>query len=252
MKAAYEPRITLSPSGPHIFICFSSKDAETAHQVVEFLESEGLKCWISTRDVPPGQNYQETIVNALDTSQAVAFLFSDNSGTSSEIRKELSIAAGVGVPVFPLRLSAVVPAGALRYELATRQWIDLFPDRQRGLRKLIETVRTAIAAGAGHGGVSAGTAPETAARTDIRAAPAPPRTEAARPPLIAAGSRQFDAVRALLARHVGPIAKVLIEKAAAEAQTTDELCERLSAHVRAPADRASFLQAARAALAAKP
>ena len=50
----------------HIFICFSSKDEAIACEVVESLEFKGLKCWISSRDVPPGQNYQETIVQAIE------------------------------------------------------------------------------------------------------------------------------------------------------------------------------------------
>lgn len=49
----------------HIFICFSSKDEAVAREVVEALEADGLTCWISFRDVLPGQNYQEAIVHAL-------------------------------------------------------------------------------------------------------------------------------------------------------------------------------------------
>jgi hypothetical protein len=50
----------------HIFICYSSKDEEVARGVVQFLETQGLKCWISLRDIQPGQNYQESIVQALE------------------------------------------------------------------------------------------------------------------------------------------------------------------------------------------
>src|SRR5438105_528874 len=60
-----------------------------------------------------------------------------------EIRKELSIGSSMNAPVFPLRLSEIVPSGALRYELATRQWIDIFPDRQRAFHKLAEAMRKA-------------------------------------------------------------------------------------------------------------
>ena len=116
----------------HIFICFSSKDEAVARKVVQFLEAEGLKCWISSRDVPPSQNYQETIVRALELAKGIVFLFSESSSASGEIKKELSLAGGA--PVFPLRLSPVLPSGALRYELATRQWIDMFPDPEQALR----------------------------------------------------------------------------------------------------------------------
>ena len=225
----------------HLFICFSSKDGAAALAIVDSLEAEGLKCWISSRDVPPGQNYQETIVHALEAAQGLIFLFSDDSARSGEIRKELSIAASINIPVYPLRLTPVVPTGALRYELATRQWIDLFPDRERGLRKLVDTI---------HKGDRARDDGVTAAAS-AAAAPAPRAREPERAPILAAGSKEFEALRALLARHVGPIAKVLVEKAAADARTPEDLCGRLAAHVRAEPDRAAFLKAARAQLAAK-
>ena len=82
-------------------------------------------------------------------------------------------------------------------------------------------------------------------------APAKKQTKAPRAPLVASDSPEFEAVRALLARHVGPIAKVLLQKASTEARSLDEFFERLGAHVSAPADRAAFLQAARARLAVK-
>lgn len=223
----------------HLFICYSSKDGSAALGVVDSLEAEGLKCWISARDVPPGQNYQETIVQALEAAYGLVFLFSDESARSGEIRKELSIAGSINIPVYPLRLNPVVPTGALRYELATRQWIDLFPDRAKGLRKLVETIRKGD-----HAGIDGATAsaPATAA---VRA------REPERGPILTADSKEFEAVRTLLARHVGPIAKVLIEKATADARTPEDLCTRLAAHVRAEPDRATFLKAARAQLAAK-
>jgi hypothetical protein len=60
------------------------------------------------------------------------------------IKKELSLAGTFKTPVFPLRLSPITPSGALRYELATRQWIDIFPDREPALRRLVETIREVL------------------------------------------------------------------------------------------------------------
>jgi hypothetical protein len=143
------------------------------------------------------------------------------------------------MPVYPLRLAPVLPTGALRYELATRQWIDLFPDRTRGLHKLIDTIRKGDRAGTDGATMAASAPSATRAR------------EPERPPILAAGSKEFEAMRTLLARHVGPIAKVLVEKAAGDARTPEDLCTRLATHVRTESDRATFLKAARAQLVAK-
>jgi TIR domain len=225
----------------HLFICFSSKDETVARQVVDFLEAEGLTCWISSRDVLPGQNYQEAIVQAIERANGIVFLFSEWSSKSGEIRKELSIGGSINLPVFPLRLSQIAPTGALRYELATRQWIDIFPNRTQALGKLAETIRHAIAGGA----AEQDAAPRH--RSDLHT-----HVPAARAPIVAVGSPEFEAIRTLLARYIGPIAKVYVEKAASEAHTPDAFCELLSAHVAAPSERTAFLQAARARLTAKP
>jgi TIR domain len=246
----------LSKDGSHIFICFSSKDEAVARDVVEFLEEAGLKCWISSRDVPPGHNYQETIVHALEAARGIVFLFSESSSKSGEIKKELSIGGSINTPVFPLRLSPITPTGALRYELATRQWIDIFPDQERALGKLVDTINRVLDAPAGEvegTGVIAEPPVRTTASTPVAVMPAPAKKRSRAPtrkPLIASDSQEFEAIRALLAHHIGPIARVLLQKAATEARTPDDFCERLAAHVGVPSARAAFVQAVRARLAA--
>jgi hypothetical protein len=234
----------------HLFVCFSSKDLATALQVVAFLEGRGIRCWISARDVLGGQNYQEAIVQALERAKGIVFLFSESSSQSGEIRKELSIGGSINIPVFPLRLSPIIPAGALRYELATRQWIDIFPDQEQALGKLAETIQMVLDGPRAAQADVAGASP--IARAGADSAPAqvarPPATKA---PIVAPGSEEFVAIRALLARHIGPIAKVLVQKAATESSSLDDFCERLAAHVTAPAERAAFLRAAQARLAVK-
>src|SRR5712692_9571131 len=140
----------MSEAASPLFICFSSKDEAVAR---------GLKCWISSRDVPPGQNYQETIVQALESAKGIVFLFSEHSSQSAEIRKELSIGGSINVSVFPPRLSPITPRGALRYELATRQWIDIFPDREQALGKLVETIEKVLHAPAAAEPAVAGSIP---------------------------------------------------------------------------------------------
>jgi hypothetical protein len=232
----------------NIFICFSSKDEAIALRVVAFLESKGHACWISLRDVEPGQNYQESIVRALESSSAIVFLFSENSSQSGEIKKELSLGGSENIPVIPLRLAPITPSGALRYELATRQWVDAFPDPEAAFGKLLMSVREALRAG-GSPKPAAAEAPRKARSAGKgRGAPSPAPAPV---PIVAAGSPEFEAARGLLVRHVGPIAKILVQKAATEAKSVEDFCERLAAHVSAPADRAAVLKALHAQLSVK-
>jgi hypothetical protein len=229
----------------HIFVCFSSKDLATALEVVAFLEGRGIPCWISARDVLSSQNYQEAIVEALERASGVVFLFSEFSSKSAEIRKELSIGGSINAPVFPLRLSPILPTGALRYELATRQWIDLFPDRELALGRLADTIRVVLKGGEEAKSGLADARPLAGTEAGAQAGRAEP---AARAPIVVTGSEEFEVVRALLVRHVGPIAKILVQKAAGEASSRDDFCERLAGHIKVPAERAAFLKTAQARL----
>jgi hypothetical protein len=131
--------------GTHdVFICFSSKDVAVARDIVSRLEARRFGCWLSSRDVHPGQNFQEAIVEAVQNAKVVVFLFSEFSDQSGEIKKELALAGSCGVSVIPLRLSEISPTGALRYELATRQWIDAFPDFRQALDRLAAAVGQAL------------------------------------------------------------------------------------------------------------
>jgi hypothetical protein len=167
--------------------------------------------------------------------------------------KELSLAGGLLVPVFPLRLAPITPSGALRYELATRQWIDIFTDPEAGFERLAQSIKAMLPRAAPPAQALTPSSEATPEQAAAAAAPAsqtlsPPGTKAAREPVLAAGSDEFEAIRVLLARHIGPIARVMVQKAAAEARTPDEFCERLAGHVGEPAAREAFRKAAQAQL----
>jgi hypothetical protein len=43
--------------GTPLFISYASHDAETANSICEFLERDGLSCWLAPREVKPGTQY---------------------------------------------------------------------------------------------------------------------------------------------------------------------------------------------------
>lgn len=123
-----------------IFISHSSKDHDIAIGVCRDLEQRGFRCWISSRDIQAGEGYQDSIERALRSASAMILVFSSNANESPEIKKELALASNRKIPVIPVRAENVMPTGALEYELVTRQWIDLFDDRQDGMARLAERI----------------------------------------------------------------------------------------------------------------
>jgi tetratricopeptide (TPR) repeat protein len=107
-------------------VSYATADRKDALAVCKAIERRGLNCWISTRDVAPGENYQEAIVRSLRGSRAMILVFSGAANNSDEIKKELSLASRYHIPVMALRIEDVEPSDAFAYELSTRQWIDAF------------------------------------------------------------------------------------------------------------------------------
>jgi TIR domain len=129
---------------PAIFITYSSKDQKVARSICSALENRGLGCWISSRDIKPGQNFQEQIVKAIRAAKIMVLVFTANANNSNEIKKELALASQNNLIVIPVRMQDVAPADAFAYELATRQWIDLFDDWEASIARLVELIATTI------------------------------------------------------------------------------------------------------------
>ena len=145
-----------------IFISYSSRDRNTALAVCQALENRGLSCWISCRDIGPGENFQVSIVRAIRSAKVMVLVFSANSNNSEEIKKELVLAGQSQLVVIPVRVEDVTPDEAFAYELATRQWIDLFSDWEGAIQRLVRQL-------AAMGDVAAAT--ETESPSNARARP---------------------------------------------------------------------------------
>jgi hypothetical protein len=129
-----------------IFISYSSKDRGIAETICGALENRGLKCWMSSRDIGPGENFQEAIIRAIRTSSTMVIVFSGNSNNSDEVKKEVALAGQHKLVVVPVRVEDVVPAEAFQYELATRQWIDMFENWEHAIERLATQIRSVLAA----------------------------------------------------------------------------------------------------------
>lgn len=146
-KFYVQEAIMIHPEHDHpIFISHSSRDREAADRLVKDLERRGIPCWISSRDIGPGDDYQGAIVTALEAAPAMLLLFSMNANNSREIPRELSLASTRRKPMIPVRLEDIVPSGALEYQLTNAQFIDLFQNYNEAMERLCLALRRQIKA----------------------------------------------------------------------------------------------------------
>jgi hypothetical protein len=123
-----------------VFVSHATTDRKRALSVCKAIESRGTACWISSRDVPPGDNYQEAIVRSIRNARAMVLVFSKAANSSDEIKKELSLASRYHLPVMALRMEDVEPSDAFAYELSTRQWIDASEGWDRSIDALVSRI----------------------------------------------------------------------------------------------------------------
>jgi Trk K+ transport system NAD-binding subunit len=128
-----------------VFISYSSHDRSTAEKVCAVLEGGGVKCWVSWRDIPPGVDWESSLLKAVTGSRVVVVIWTAKANESDDVALELKHAFRSKVSVIPFRLEAVAPNESLQYRMEYVQWLDATtPPVEKHLPRLIESVRADI------------------------------------------------------------------------------------------------------------
>lgn len=125
-----------------VYVSYSIQDKPMADTVVVALEERGISCWIAPRDISPGTPWGSAIVEAIESSQAVVLIFSENANSSSQVAREVEMAISRNIDVIPFLTEDMKPSGALLYFLSTAHWINGYPPPiKRYLDEMVETIK---------------------------------------------------------------------------------------------------------------
>lgn len=105
-----------------VFVSYSSKDRKRCAEIVEFLENEGIRCWVAPRDIPPGALWMESVTEAIDDSFAVLLLVTAHSNGSSQVRRELERAVSKSKTIVPMILEEVQFSKWMQYSISVHHW----------------------------------------------------------------------------------------------------------------------------------
>lgn len=122
-----------------IFISHSSHDAETATGICSVLEGDGHSCFIAPRDIRPGREYAEEIINGIIGADILLLLLSEQSNQSPHVLREVERAGSSRIPIVVYKLEEVALTKSLEYFLMTNQWIDGTEDSN--YRKALEAFK---------------------------------------------------------------------------------------------------------------
>jgi formylglycine-generating enzyme required for sulfatase activity len=125
-----------------VFISHSSNDKQIADAMCHKLESNGIRCWIAPRDILPGVEWGDAIIQALNNGRVMILVFSSKANDSQQIVKEVDRAASKRVPIVAFRIEDVLPLGSLEYYLSNVHWLDaMTPPMEQHLNQLVESVK---------------------------------------------------------------------------------------------------------------
>lgn len=111
-----------------VFISYSTADTTTAEQIRDHLEAQGIACWMAPRDIAPGEDYAEQIINAIEGCTVLLLVLSETSNHSQYVIKEVERAIAKRKVVIPLRIHNVTPSRSLEFFISNAQWIDAWQD----------------------------------------------------------------------------------------------------------------------------
>ena len=126
-----------------LFISHSHDDADAAERIVAYLESHGMRCWISSRDIPPQAIYADAITAAMQSCTACVVLLTNAANQSKALKRELELASHYEKPFIPIRVDGVEPAAGLDYYVRNTQWVEYARDGEEALDRIVATGRDA-------------------------------------------------------------------------------------------------------------
>lgn len=124
-----------------VFITYSHKDKPVADAICASLENNNIRCWIAPRDVLPGENFPEAIIEAITRSRVMVLIYSSHSNTSPHVIRELTKAVSCGSIIIPFRIEDAPLSKSMEYLIGLPHWLDaLTPPLEYHIGILVDTV----------------------------------------------------------------------------------------------------------------
>jgi non-specific serine/threonine protein kinase len=133
---------------PDVFISYSSMDKAYADAVCNALESNGYGCWIAPRNIVPGQEWSEAIIDGINGCRAVVLIFSSHSNASPQVLREVERTINKRIPLVPFRVENVPLSKAMEYFISVPHWLEAHtPPLEPHLDNLVRTVQVLVPRG---------------------------------------------------------------------------------------------------------
>jgi TIR domain len=205
------------------FISYSRSDQAFALRFAQDLKTAGVDVWVDQLDIPIGQNWDRSVEAAVRDCEGFVIILSPRSAASEHVADEVACALEDHKHIIPI----LIEKCTIPMRLARLQFIDAISDYDNALARFQLIIRAAPSS-------AAAIAPAASASGAASAVQTKPAVQWA-PGLLARAEQR-------LTEHVGPIARLLVSKAAGAAGNEAELYASLALAIPDAAERANFLR----------
>jgi len=203
----------------HCFLSYARADEDFAVRLASDLRALGVAMWVDRHDIRVREHWDKAIERAIRGCRSFVVILSPRAIASDNVADEISLAIDSGKSVIPVMIERC----DLPLRLTRRHLIDATRGYDGALKQCLAAIRDDL------GGVSGASADPTPMIFDPEV---------------------LTAVRQQLAVSIGPIAGMLVERAAGRATSLGGLYELLAPHIADDAERARFLASAGASASA--
>jgi hypothetical protein len=136
----------IAQTEPQVFVAYVEEDLALARRLRDGMAAAGCAPWMDKDKLMPGQNWPRAIRRAIEISDAFVACFSVRSSSKrgpfqSELRWALHCAQRMPLDetfVVPVRLEACAVPRQIQERV---QYVDLFPDWDAGVKRVIRAVQ---------------------------------------------------------------------------------------------------------------
>ena len=133
-----------------VYICYDEKDVETAKNVCEALEKDGLECWVKNRDAGVKDIVTE-IMDAIKRNKVMVLLYSKNSKNSNYVNNEVNRAFSQKKPILVFQIDDSKLEGSLEFFLRNKPWIKAYPNPEDKFDELVADTQKLVKSQSGIG-----------------------------------------------------------------------------------------------------
>ncbi len=135
-----------------VFVAYIVEDLGAARRICQELRRHGCSPWLDRDELLPGQNWPRAIKRAIEDADAFLACFSTRAiGKKGQFQAELRLALDCARRL-PLDSTFLIPARLEDCAVPARvaedlQYVDLFPDWDQGIKRLVRAIRRMIRQG---------------------------------------------------------------------------------------------------------